>query len=249
MSDPEPTGTLTQNEVYAQLLKLREPFPANQVGKLPKPYKKDSERGKCQECGGYHGLPAMHLDFVGHAALTDRFLDVDPEWSWRPMGVDQNGLPVLDGNGGLWIWLTILGVTRPGYGDADSKRGGNAVKEAIGDALRNAGMRFGAALDLWHKGDLHEVEEAKGTEPSDADKALPNYLCPPTCGRAQVVGEGLAGCGHAAGDRWAPSVIVSGHASNRRLAPPLTDRFCSRPSLLWRPFACPDDERTVIDDD
>lgn len=171
MSDPEPTGTLTQNEVYAQLLKLREPFPANQVGKLPKPYKKDSERGKCQECGGYHGLPAMHLDFVGHAALTDRFLDVDPEWSWRPMGVDQNGLPVLDGNGGLWIWLTILGVTRPGYGDADSKCGGNAVKEAIGDALRNAGMRFGAALDLWHKGDLHEVEEAKGTEPSDADKA------------------------------------------------------------------------------
>lgn len=29
------------------------------------------------------------------------------------------------------------------------------MKERIGDALRNAAMRFGAALDLWHKGDLH----------------------------------------------------------------------------------------------
>ena len=31
--------------------------------------------------------------------------------------------------------------------------------ELIGDALRNAAMRFGAALDLWHKGDLHADEE------------------------------------------------------------------------------------------
>ncbi len=29
----------------------------------------------------------------------------------------------------------------------------------IGDALRNAAMRFGAALDLWHKGDLHVAED------------------------------------------------------------------------------------------
>lgn len=157
----------------AQLAKLREPFEANLIGKLPKPYKKDSDKGNCRECGGYHGLPAMHLDFVGHAALTSRFLDVDPEWTWEPMAVDPNGLPILDGNGGLWIRLTILGVTRPGYGDAEGKRGGNAVKEAIGDALRNAGMRFGAALDLWHKGDL-QVE--KGVEPSEADKARERLL-------------------------------------------------------------------------
>jgi len=32
------------------------------------------------------------------------------------------------------------------------------MKERIGDALRNAAMRFGAALDLWHKGDLHAAE-------------------------------------------------------------------------------------------
>jgi hypothetical protein len=32
------------------------------------------------------------------------------------------------------------------------------VKEAIGDALRNAAMRFGAALDLWAKSDLREAQ-------------------------------------------------------------------------------------------
>ena len=157
---------------FDELKKLREPFASNQIGKLPKPYKKESPKGNCAECGGFHGLPAMHLDFVGHAALTDRLLDVDIEWTWKPMAVDERGLPVYDQFGGLWIWLTMCGVTRPGYGFADGKSGGNAIKEAIGDALRNAGMRFGAALDLWHKGDLHEVELEKGQQPTDLDLAL-----------------------------------------------------------------------------
>ena len=115
------------------LKKLRDPFPPEQIGKLPK--------------GG------ILLDFVGHGYLTARFLDVDPEWSWEPFALDANGLPLLDESGGLWIRLTICGVTRIGYGDAGTKKGPNAVKEAIGDALRNAGMRFGAALELWCKGD------------------------------------------------------------------------------------------------
>jgi hypothetical protein len=38
------------------------------------------------------------------------------------------------------------------------------MKERIGDALRNAAMRFGAALDLWHKGDLHKDEEPEQPE-------------------------------------------------------------------------------------
>lgn len=117
----------------AQLKKLREPFPPEQVGKLPK--------------GG------VLLDFVGHGYLTARFLDVDPTWNWEPFAVDEAGLPRLDEHGGLWIRLTVCGVTRIGYGDAGGRHGPNAVKEAIGDALRNAGMRFGAALDLWCKGD------------------------------------------------------------------------------------------------
>ncbi|MFJ2619726.1 hypothetical protein [Glutamicibacter sp. NPDC087344] len=150
------------NERHAQLAKLREQFEPGAIGKLPKPYRRDSQKGNCQECGGYHGMPAMHLDYVGHAALTDRLLKVDPEWTWEPMTTDQNGLPLFDGWGGLWIKLTICGVTRLGYGDSQGKTGANAVKEAIGDALRNAGMRFGAALDLWHKGDLWEAQEQRG---------------------------------------------------------------------------------------
>jgi len=145
---------------------LREPFPDDQVGLLPKPYKRDSQKGNCRECGGYHGQPAAHLSYVGHAALTDRLLNADPGWTWEPVAFGPEGLPATDRNGGLWIRLTVCGVTRLGYGDADGKSGGNAVKEAIGDALRNAGMRFGAALDLWHKGDLHAATEARNEQPA-----------------------------------------------------------------------------------
>lgn len=147
---------------------LRAPFEAGDINKLPKPYSRDSAKGNCRECGGYHGLPAVHLDYVGHAALTKRLLDVDPGWSWEPLGVGTDGLPAFDENGGLWIRLTICGVTRLGYGDSQGKRGGNAVKEAIGDALRNAGMRFGAALDLWHKGDFADAQVERGTEAAPA---------------------------------------------------------------------------------
>lgn len=153
------------------LMKMRERFPSNQINLLPKPKHKDAEKGRCQECGGWHGLPAVHLSYVGHAALTDRLLDADLEWSWEPLALDAHGLPMFDSNGGLWIRLTVGGVTRLGYGDAQGKRGGDAVKEAIGDALRNAGMRFGAALDLWHKGDLHEANEKRGTQMDAAESA------------------------------------------------------------------------------
>ena len=134
------------------LKKLREPFPPAQVGKLPK--------------GG------MLLDFVGHGFLTMRLLDVDPLWTWEPFSIDGTfGLPKLDEFGGLWIRLTVCGVTRIGYGDAGGKQGPNAVKEAIGDALRNAGMRFGLALDLWAKGDPDAPPPAKPRSPADVARA------------------------------------------------------------------------------
>lgn len=136
-----------------QAAALRQPFPSSAVGKLPKPYKKDSPKGNCPECSGYHGLPAVHLDYVGHAATTDRLLTVDPDWSWEPMGTDQAGLPAPDAQGNLWIRLTVCGVTRIGVGD------GASMKERIGDAIRNAAMRFGVALDLWSK---EELEQAHG---------------------------------------------------------------------------------------
>ena len=146
---------------------MREPFEPHLIGKLPKPtsqqteeVKKDFKKGiRCDVCGGWHHPKVIHLDYVGHAALTDRLLDCDPAWTWEPLAV-VNGLPAMDANGGMWIKLTVCGQTRLGYGSADGKTGSNAVKEVIGDALRNAAMRFGAALDLWHKGDLHDNAQA-----------------------------------------------------------------------------------------
>ena len=135
---------------------LRAPFPAHQISQLPK--------------GG------IMLSYVGHAALTDRLLDADPCWNWEPMHIDPaNGLPALDAIGGLWIKLTVCGVTRIGYGDAGDKKGCNAMKERIGDALRNAAMRFGAALDLWHKGELHadEAPASIAADPAPAARKEP----------------------------------------------------------------------------
>lgn len=168
-------------EVVDPLELLRRPFPDHQVSKLPKETGKQADErkaeqakgnwpAKCQICDGYHHPRAVHLDYVGHAALTDRLLDVDPHWTWEPVAF-RDGLPALDSNGGLWIKLTVCGVTRFGYGSADGKKGGDAVKELIGDALRNAAMRFGAALDLWHKGDLH-LEEPEAPTPSMEEKAI-----------------------------------------------------------------------------
>ena len=159
---------------------LRAPFKAHHISKLPKPTKAQTEAVKadykkgirCQLCGSWHHPDVVHLDYVGHAALTDRLLDCDPEWSWEPVAF-RDGLPAFDGSGGLWIKLTVCGVARLGYGHAAAKPGvdpGAREKEVIGDALRNAAMRFGAALDLWHKGDLHASDD------SESESAAP----PPT---------------------------------------------------------------------
>lgn len=158
---------------------MRSPFPENQVSQLPKPTKDQNkcapgDKRNCAVCGGWHHPRVVHLSYVGHAAITDRLLDVDPNWSWEPMGVDPMGLPMFDHSGGLWIKLTVNGVTRIGYGNAEHKEHmdvGAREKEAIGDAIRNAAMRFGAALYLWHKGDLHahkelEVVEGEFVEPA-----------------------------------------------------------------------------------
>ena len=152
---------------------LRAPFERHQISMKPVPTKKDNPKGKCDVCGGYHGLPAVHLDYVGHAALTDRLLDCDPNWSWEPLSF-KDGLPQFDSNGGLWIRLTVCGVTRLGYGHAEEsnyKDIGSREKEVIGDALRNAAMRFGAALDLWHKGDLHGDGETKDDDKKNKEES------------------------------------------------------------------------------
>lgn len=164
---------MSETEKPTGLALLRVPFEAHQISKLPKPTKKqtdevraDFKKGiRCKICGGWHHPDVVHLDYVGHAALTDRLLDCDPEWNWEPLAVGEDGAPKLDNNGGMWIRLTVCGVSRLGYGHPDGKSGGDAIKEVIGDALRNAAMRFGAALDLWHKGKLHDDSTGDGDTP------------------------------------------------------------------------------------
>jgi hypothetical protein len=146
---------------------LRAPFPPEQIGKLPK--------------GG------VMLDYVGHAAVTDRLLQVDAGWSWEPYALDEHGLPAVDKEGNLWIRLTIDGVTRPGVGD------GKNAKERISDAIRNAAMRFGVALDLWAKEDLNPdggAATAK-TAPSST-RAVSSKASKPVGGEKTADGGGAA---------------------------------------------------------
>ena len=124
---------------------LRKPFPASVIGKLPR--------------GG------TTLDYCGHAAVTDRLLAVDPFWNWEPLTVDEAGLPALDRKGNLWIRLTVCGVTRIGVGD------GSSAKECIGDAIRNAAMRFGVALDLWSKDELEQTSTGAAKLRADLNSA------------------------------------------------------------------------------
>jgi hypothetical protein len=170
---------LTETITRPGLTGLRAPFPAHQISKLPKPTKAQTDKVKqdfkagvrCKICGTWHHPDVVHLDYVGHAALTDRLLDVDPNWAWEPVpDPAAHGFPVVPG--GMWIKLTVEGVSRYGFGCADGKSGGDAIKEVIGDALRNAAMRFGAALDLWHKGDLH-VDDAEEVAPAEPARGGP----------------------------------------------------------------------------
>lgn len=180
-----PDGVTMTDAIAAQ---LRKPFDANEIGKLPKvtcgacrqsPSKncQDHKKEKCRTCGNWMTSAHMHIDYVGHAEETDRFLQVDPKWNWEPFATNADGIPFIDSFGGMWIRLTIAGVTRIGYGHADGKKGGDAIKEAIGDALRNAGMRFGVALDLW--GAKFEAEAAAAlADAAERDQPPPEYSDP-----------------------------------------------------------------------
>lgn len=164
-----------------QAVELRKPFAPESVGKLPRVSCRgcrdvkgacDKHRMlRCDVCGNWITSAHLHLDYVGHAEITDRLLAVDPQWTWEPAALGQDGLPQM-GHGGLWIRLTVAGVTRLGFGSADGKSGPDAVKEMIGDALRNAAMRFGVGLDLWgakYKGgeDGHHETAEQAQEPVD----------------------------------------------------------------------------------
>lgn len=137
------------------------------------------EASECPNCHQYVSEAHIDLDYVGHADTTRRLLDVDPYWDWRPamrdvdptllaaaiatnnaeivQAVIENSPPKLDEHGGMWMYVGFhddngVWVERLGYGDAVGKsRGPTAIKEVIGDGIRNVTMRAGVALDLWSK--------------------------------------------------------------------------------------------------
>lgn len=176
-------ATAKTSTTTPKTLTLRDPFPAEAVGKLPRITCRacresrnkrcpDHNWVRCQLCGQGHSSAAIHLDYVGHADVTDRLLKVDPSWTWRPFTLEEmQALPPAMRDAGLWVYLTVDGVTRPGFGDAQGKSGPNAVKECIGDALRNAAMRFGVALDLWAKGDRDWEVKDETPDPPAAQPA------------------------------------------------------------------------------
>jgi hypothetical protein len=147
--------------------------PDGMVGKLPRvtcrkcsdaPGKccQDHSKRTCVECGNYITEKHIHLDYLGHAAVTRALIEADPEWQWEPVAFDEKGAPLVVVNGNtaeLWIRLSVLGVTRLGVGTCDSRKA-DAATELFGDGWRNAAMRFGVALSLWSKeeweGETHE---------------------------------------------------------------------------------------------
>jgi hypothetical protein len=160
---------------------LRRPFEPDQVGKLPRiTCKKCSNaqgrvcdehtKSECAVCGNWITTRHMHIDYVGHGAVTDRLLEADPGWVWEPVAWDANGMPQMvydpdDNPVGLWMRLTVGDVTRLGYGSCPSDQA-DPEKVLIGDALRNAAMRFGVAVDLWIKG--HAEDDERSSTSGDA---------------------------------------------------------------------------------
>jgi hypothetical protein len=137
-----------ETTLTADMEGLRKPFPPELIGKLP----------------GSAKRPA--LDYVGHAAVTDRLLQCAPGWEFKVLDLtpDEHASWVLGR-------LTIDGVSRDEYGEGDDP------KKAISDALKRCAMRFGVALDLWSKEDLMSsspsirTSAARGTSSGDPKAA------------------------------------------------------------------------------
>lgn len=114
----------------------------------------------------------VQLRYLSHIWVRKAMQDADPDWYWEPMSYDSDGQPVIErdsqGNPvGFWIWLHLLGTKMPGYGSVEpGKR--DAVKELIGDALRNASMRL-IGGQLWVKDKAKKRPPAKKQTAADRE--------------------------------------------------------------------------------
>jgi hypothetical protein len=210
---------------------LRKQFPPEQIGKLPR--------------------KGITLDYVGHADTTSRLLEADREWSWEPLALDDHGLPRLDlddqGNPvGLWIKLTVCGVTRLGYGSCPSTQN-DAVKVLIGDALRNAAMRFGVAIDLWAKGDRSDPTIENPSGPA-AKASRSGYIKPPVI----TVKPGSKGGRITPAPQKPPETpqAVAEHAAKATTIEQLRDvwKTATAAGMLQKEIVTPDGEKLTIQD-
>ena len=128
------------------------------------------------------------VDYVDHAHVTERLNQVIPGWTWEPMGRTDTGLPAFDEIGGLWILLELPDGTKvPGYGEP-GQRGHDAIKGAISDAIKNAAMRLGVALDLW---------KGKPVERVKIDAATAKPITRPHGGKQPLAGASAKQIGYA----------------------------------------------------
>lgn len=149
---------------------LRAAFEPAQIGKLPATAKRPE------------------LDFVGHAAVTDRLNKWAPDTTWRVLKWFAVGETV-------WIHgeMTVGGVTREEFGD------GSDLKEAMGNFIRRAAMRFGVALDLWSRQELETSDPiavgadnaedgGRDASPTTEPTAPPSPATPDQWERASSIG-------------------------------------------------------------
>lgn len=216
---------MTPTEFSRRLTLLTQPFAADQIEKLPKQIEKSGDLMDCKagtrasadgvHCGGRHRR-SVHLDYVGHAGITMRLNEVDPLWDWEFLVKDEHGRGVYNIDA-MWITLTVLGITHKGFGSASGKSGGDAVKELIGDALRNAAMRFGVATYLWSKSDESRILKAGGAiEDAPAPQAQQRAQRPRRSPAARPSAEGAT----------APQAGT--HEPARHVDPPVIDDLRTR---------------------
>ena len=120
---------------------LREPFPKEFIEQMPK--------------------AGRMLDFINHAVVTDRLNQVAPDATWTVDEQWEVTKHLLDKKTGeirdvfeFWVrgTMTIGSVSRVEYGDGDDP------KDAIGNFVKRAAMRFGVGIDLWIRNEAAKLD-------------------------------------------------------------------------------------------
>lgn len=166
--------------------------PPRMIGKLPRGKRRGSPKGVCKPrsqggdapddqdhfCGGWHTLPAIHLDYMGHADVTEALIRIDPEFTYTP-GWNTTAGPLgpfalTDQRNpkNILLEMTLFGVTRPCVGTIEGDVN-DPLKELLSDGLRNGAMRFGIAVRLWSKADHHDVVDESEPAPRPQAAAQP----------------------------------------------------------------------------